>query len=82
MIVSVNERPAVDVFFAGGFRAMYGSKPAGTPIPIVIRRDNATMTVQVPLRFGATQPTLAEDPAASPRAVRLRNGLLRGTTDR
>ena len=82
VIVSVNERPAVDVFFAGGFRTMYGSKPSGTPIPIVIRRDNATMTVQVPLRFGATQPTLVEDPAASPRAVRLRNGLLRGTTDR
>ena len=82
VIVSVNQRPAMDVFFAGGFRAMYGDKPAGTPIPIVIKRDSATMTVQMPLRFGASQPNLAEDPAASPRAVRLRNGLLRGTTDR
>ena len=82
VLVSVNERPAVDAFFAGGFRAMYGTKPAGTQIPIVLKRDNATMTVQVPLRFGASQPTIVEDPAASPRAVRLRNGLLRGTTDK
>ena len=82
VIVSVNERSAVDAFFAGGFRAMYGAKPAGTQIPIVLKRDNATLTVQVPLRFGASQPNLAEDPAASPRAVRLRNGLLRGTTDK
>jgi hypothetical protein len=42
---------------------MYGTKPAGTQIPIVLKRDNATMTVQVPLRFGASQPTLVEDPA-------------------
>jgi predicted metalloprotease with PDZ domain len=82
VIVSVNERPAMEVFFAGGFAAMYGGKPAGTPIPVVIRRDSATVNVQVPLRFGPAPPTLVEDPAASPRAVRLRNGILRGTTDR
>jgi hypothetical protein len=70
------------VFFAGGFAAMYGGKPAGTSIPVVIRRDSATVNVQVPLRFGPAPPTLVEDPAASPRAVRLRNGILRGTTDR
>jgi predicted metalloprotease with PDZ domain len=82
VIVSVNERPAMEVFFAGGFAAMYGGKPAGTPIPVVIRRDSATVNVQVALRFGPAPPTLVEDPAASPRAVRLRNGILRGTTDR
>jgi predicted metalloprotease with PDZ domain len=82
VIVSVNERPAMEVFFAGGFAGMYAGKPAGTQIPVVIRRDSATVNVQVPLRFGAAPPTLVEDPAASPRAVRLRNGILRGTTDR
>jgi hypothetical protein len=40
------------------------------------------MNLQVPLRFGASEPKLTEDPAASPRAVRLRNGILRGTTDK
>jgi predicted metalloprotease with PDZ domain len=82
VIVSVNERPAMDVFYAGGFGAMYGSKPAGTQIPVVIKRDSATVNVQVPLRFGPAPPTLVEDPAASVRAVRLRNGLLHGTTDK
>ncbi|HEU4720232.1 MAG TPA: PDZ domain-containing protein [Gemmatimonadaceae bacterium] len=82
VIVTVNERPAMDVFFAGGFRAMYGNRPAGTPIPVVIRRDGASVTIQVPLRFGLSEPRVNEDPAASPRAVRLRNGLLRGTTDK
>lgn len=82
LVVSVNERPAMEVFFAGGFAAMYGGKPAGTQIPVVIRRDSATVNVQVPLRFGPAPPTLVEDPAASPRAVRLRNGLLRGITDK
>jgi hypothetical protein len=48
----------------------------------VIRRDNATVNVQVPLRFGASEPKLVEDSGASPRAARLRNGLLHGTTDR
>jgi S1-C subfamily serine protease len=82
VIVSVNERPAMDVFFAGGFGAMYGTKPAGTQIPVVVKRDNATVNVPVALRFGPAPPTLVEDPAASPRAVRLRNGLLHGTTDK
>jgi len=82
VIVSVNERPAMQVFFAGGFREMYGAKPAGTPIPVVVKRDGAQLTVQVPLRFGAGAPRLVEDPSAPPRAVRLRNGILRGTTDK
>ena len=82
VIATVNERPAMQVFFGGGFRAMYGNQPAGTRIPVVIRRDGATVNIQVPLRFGLSEPRLVEDPAATPRAVRLRNGLLRGTTDK
>jgi predicted metalloprotease with PDZ domain len=82
VVTTVNERPALQVFFGNGFRAMYGNRPAGTPIPVVIRRDGATVNVQVPLRFGLSEPRVVEDAAASPRAVRLRNGLLRGTTDK
>jgi len=78
----VNERPAMQVFYGGAFAEMYGAKPAGTSIPVVIKRDSATVNVQVPLKFGAGPPKLVEDPAASPRAVRLRNGILRGTTDK
>ena len=72
----------MQVFYGGAFAEMYGAKPAGTPIPVVVKRDSATVNVQVPLKFGAGPPKLVEDPAASPRAVRLRNGILRGTTDK
>jgi predicted metalloprotease with PDZ domain len=82
VIVSVGNRPAMETFFGGGFRAMYGDKPPGTMVPVVVRRAESTQTIQVPLRFGAAAPKLVEDPGASPRAVRLRNGLLRGLTDR
>ena len=82
VILTVNERPAMAVFFGDGFRAMYGDKPAGTQIPIVIRRDAATLNIQVPLRFGLSEPRIVEDASATPRAVRLRNGILHGTTDK
>jgi len=82
VIVSVAGHPAMEVFYGGGFKTLYGDKPAGTPIPLSLRRGNDALTIQVPLRFGLAAPRLVEDPAASARAVRLRNGLLRGLTDR
>ena len=80
VVVSVNAQPAIGVFFGNGFRAMYGGKPAGTPIPVVVKRGEQTLTIPVPLRYGAAAPRIVEDAAASPRAVRLRDGLLHGTT--
>jgi C-terminal processing protease CtpA/Prc len=80
VIVSVNGQPAVGMFFGTGLRTMYAGKSVGTPIPVVLKRGEQTVTVQVPLRYGAAAPRIVEDATASPRAVRLRNGLLRGTT--
>jgi predicted metalloprotease with PDZ domain len=81
VVLTIGGKSALEMFYAGGFRAMYGGKPAGTSIPIAIKRGEESLTVQASLRFGAAAPRIAEDPAASPRAVRLRNGLLRGTTE-
>jgi predicted metalloprotease with PDZ domain len=81
-VVAVDGRPSLEVFFGGGFRTMYGEKPAGTLIPVSVKRGDQTLTLQVPLRFGAAAAKVVEDPAAPPRAIRLRDGLLRGTTDR
>jgi serine protease Do len=80
VIVSVNGQAGIGVFYANGLRTMYGGKPAGTPIPVSIKRGEETLNVQVPLRYGAAAPRIVEDASASPRAVRLRNGLLHGTT--
>jgi predicted metalloprotease with PDZ domain len=81
VIVTVGGRPSLEVFYGGGFKAMYGDKPSGTMVPVTLRRGDSVLTVQVPLRYGPAAPRIEEDPAASPRAVRLRNGLLRGLTD-
>jgi len=80
VIVSVNGQPAVGMFFGTGLRTMYAGKPVGTLIPVVLKRGEETSTIQVPLRYGAAAPRIVEDASASARAVRLRNGLLRGTT--
>ena len=68
------------MFFGTGLRTMYAGKPVGTLIPVVLKRGEETSTIQVPLRYGAAAPRIVEDASASARAVRLRNGLLRGTT--
>ena len=82
VVVTVNDRPSIEVFFGGGFRTMYGNKPSGTLIPVSVKRGDETLALQIPLRFGAAAARVTEDPAATPRAVRLRDGLLHGTTDR
>ena len=63
-------------------RAAFGDKPAGSPMPIVVRRKGELQTLQGRLAFAPGAPAITEDPAASARALRLRNGILRGTTDR
>jgi predicted metalloprotease with PDZ domain len=80
VIVNVNGQAGIGVFYANGLRAMYVGKPAGTPIPVAVKRGDQQLTIQVPLRYGPAAPRIVEDAASSPRAVRLREGLLHGTT--
>jgi predicted metalloprotease with PDZ domain len=63
------------------FRARYARAPEGTEIPVRIERDGRERTVRVRLRF-VTQVDrrLVENPRASSRARRIREGLLRGVT--
>jgi predicted metalloprotease with PDZ domain len=81
-LVSVGEIPVTDVFFSNRFRQVYGRRPAGSALPLVIRRGGSTMTLNATLAYARSQSRITEDPAAPPRAVRLRNGILRGTTER
>ncbi|MEO8563167.1 MAG: PDZ domain-containing protein [bacterium] len=82
VVLTIGGKPAAEMFYGGGFRAMYGDKPVDTQVALTITRGDESLTVQAPLRFGAAAPRIMEDPAAPARAVRLRNGLLRGTTER
>jgi predicted metalloprotease with PDZ domain len=68
--------------FGTQFRARFG-KSEGDSLPIRVRRGTETLTLAGKVRLGQRIETrLAADPAASPKAARIRNGILRGTTDR
>jgi predicted metalloprotease with PDZ domain len=71
-----------DVQFGARYRAAYVGVPAGTALPIVVLRNGERLTLAGKVVHAPGAPRIAEDPAAPARAVRLRNGILRGTTDR
>jgi hypothetical protein len=67
--------------FGAVFRANFDGAPPGTRYDIVVERAGQRLTLPAELRFeDVTSYTLEEDPAASEKAVRIRNGLLSGST--
>ncbi|HET7186646.1 MAG TPA: hypothetical protein VFI52_00765 [Gemmatimonadaceae bacterium] len=81
-LLKVGDIDVTDANFGAKFRAAYGGKAGGTLLPIVVKRGDDTVTLNARLVYAPGAPRVLEDPAASPRAVRLRNGILRGTVDR
>jgi len=52
-------------------------------LPVVVHREGRELTLAVPVRLVEwAVPSLTFDPAAAPKATRIRSGILRGTTDR
>jgi len=82
LLLKVGDVDVSDPNFGVKFRAAYAGKAAGSPLPIVVRRSDGTLTLEGRLVYAPGAPQIAEDPAASARALRLRNGILRGTVDR
>jgi predicted metalloprotease with PDZ domain len=72
-----------DADFGEAFRQRYASEPENSPLSIVVRRDGEMMRLDGKLTFD-TQMTrrIEPDPAAPPKALRIREGMLRGTTAR
>ena len=69
-----------DPTFGPKFRERFG-KEDGQPLPIQVRRDTQTVTLNGKVRLVArVQSRLELDPAASPKAVRVREGIFKGTT--
>jgi len=69
-----------DPSFGEQFRTRY-AKAAGTKVPVKIRRGGQTLDLQIDVRLAERMEQRAIiDPAASPKAVRIRNGILKGTT--
>jgi predicted metalloprotease with PDZ domain len=82
LLVRVGDIEVSDPNFGVKFRAAYAGKPSGAPLPIVVRRGAESLTLAGRLVYAPGPPRITEDPAAPARAVRLRNGILRGMTDR
>lgn len=59
------------------FRARFSGQPEGTPYEVVVRRGDETVTLALELRLSEDVAySIVEDPAASARAVRIRESLL------
>ncbi len=62
------------------FRTRYNATSA-TTLPLVIKRGSQTLTLQLPVRLATRVRTLVSPlPGASTKAVRIRSGILRGST--
>ncbi|HYH79184.1 MAG TPA: PDZ domain-containing protein [Longimicrobium sp.] len=80
-LLRLGELTVTDADFGPAYRARYGTATEGTPLPIVVRRAGSEVTLNGIVRFVPVITTqIAPDPNASARAVRIRNGIVRGET--
>lgn len=79
-LLSVGDIPVEDQQFGARMRAKFGASAEGTPMPIKIRRGTETTTLAGKLQFGPGEVLIEPDPNASAKALRIRTGILKGTT--
>ena len=79
-LISVGDIPVEDQMFGAKMRAKYGASSPGAPLTIKVRRGGQEITLQGKLQFGPGDIVVDELPGASAKAVRIRNGILHGTT--
>jgi predicted metalloprotease with PDZ domain len=79
-LLTVGDVAVQDAQFGARLRAKFGASVEGSPLPIKVRRGSETLTLPGKLRFGPGDPMVEPDPNASAKAVRIRNGILKGTT--
>jgi len=82
-LLSIGGIEVRDMSFGDTWRRRYETSAEGTPVAITVERDGRTVELQGPLRFqdridGQIEP----DPGAAGRPLRIRNGILKGRTDR
>ncbi len=79
-LLTVGDLPVQDQQFGARLRAKYGASVEGTPLPIKVRRASEMLTLPGKLHFGPGDMMVEPDPGAGAKAVRIRNGILKGTT--
>jgi predicted metalloprotease with PDZ domain len=79
-LVRIGDIPVSDPNFGARYRARY-ARSEGQSVPIVIRRGGEERTLELPVRSRIrTVETIVLDRNASPKALRIRSGILRGET--
>lgn len=80
-LMSVGGLDAADPLFQEKFNAKFAGTPPGGTIPIEIRRGAERITLNAPVRFNTIETSrIIEVANATPKAIRVRDGLLNGTT--
>ena len=79
-LISVGDIAVTDQEFGSKLRAKYGAAPPGSALPIKVRRGADTITLDGKLQFGPGDLVVEDSPSATPKAVRIRNGILKGLT--
>lgn len=81
VLLAVGGISAGDPTWSMKFRAKYARLPEGSPLPILVRRNGREQTLEARLHFvSRVESRVIEDPRASAKARRIREGILRGTT--
>ena len=75
----VGDIDVADPEFGTKYRARYARSGEGQTVPLVVLRGNQELTLNLPVRNRLrTVETVQFDRNASPKAIRIRNGILRG----
>lgn len=79
-LLTVGGLDVEDQGFLEKFNAKFGGMPPGGTIPIEIKRGTQRIALNAPVRFATTETRrLIELTTATPKALRVRDGLLNGT---
>jgi len=79
-LLMVGDLAVQDAQFGARLRGKFGASVEGSALPIKVRRGSETITLPGKLRFGPGDMMVEPDPAAGAKAVRIRRGILKGTT--
>jgi predicted metalloprotease with PDZ domain len=79
-LLRIGDLEVTDAAFGGRFRARF-SRADGEQVPVIVRRGNEQHTLTLRIRvLTRTQDSVQFDRSASPKAMRIRKGILTGTT--
>jgi predicted metalloprotease with PDZ domain len=82
LLLAVGDIGVDDQQFGDKFRLKFATAPEGTPVSIKVRRAGLVITLPGKLRFAPGDYHIEALASATPKATRIRTGILRGTTDK